>query len=63
MKIRFPVAVRLSTSSYPRMLRSGGWYVEAGLVLIAYRDWGSPDNRWTDLGFRLIIIPEIHCQK
>ncbi|MDA0660556.1 MAG: formylglycine-generating enzyme family protein [Planctomycetota bacterium] len=39
--------------------RGGGWNDYASLCRSAYRHWSSPDYRYSDLGFRVALIPSV----
>ncbi len=45
-----------ATGSY-RVLRGGSWLSNAGDCRSAYRDWGTPDYRFSNVGFRLVFVP------
>ena len=40
-----------------RVIRGGGWRYYAGNCRSADRYWGAPDNRSSDVGFRLVFVP------
>lgn len=42
-----------ASGSY-RCLRGGSWYYNANCAQVAYRDYGSPNGRHDDYGFRLV---------
>ncbi|MFM9961407.1 MAG: SUMF1/EgtB/PvdO family nonheme iron enzyme [Planctomycetaceae bacterium] len=49
--------VGASSGSF-RSFRGGGWWFSvAGWFSAAYRDWGTPSGRGSDLGFRLAAVP------
>ena len=45
-----------STGSY-RVLRGGSWFINAQGCRVSFRDYGNPDNRGYDYGFRLVLCP------
>jgi len=45
-----------SSGSY-RVLRGGSWYNRAGNCRVSLRNSGSPDYRFSHLGFRLALVP------
>ena len=48
-----------NSSGSHRVIRGGGWYNDARLLRSAFRNYGTPDNRWNDVGFRLLrALPE-----
>ena len=42
-------------SGSSRVLRGGSWYLVPSLVRCAYRDYGPPDSRLNNIGFRLVL--------
>ncbi|MFA7242249.1 MAG: SUMF1/EgtB/PvdO family nonheme iron enzyme [Sulfuricellaceae bacterium] len=38
-----------------RVVRGGGWLGPPGVARCAYRNWDLPDNRYYDLGFRVVL--------
>ena len=40
-----------------RVLRGGGWYDDAQYCRSANRYYNSPDDRYNDIGFRLVFVP------
>ncbi|MCP4994200.1 MAG: formylglycine-generating enzyme family protein, partial [Gammaproteobacteria bacterium] len=46
-------SARISGDSVYRVLRGGSWYSKPQSLRSARRDWGTPDSRYFDLGFRL----------
>ena len=43
----------IETDVYFRVLRGGSWMRRGRYVRSAYRDWNSPGNRFSYVGFRL----------
>ena len=42
------------TGESDRVCRSASWHLPPDTVRCGYRDWDMPDNRFADLGFRLV---------
>jgi sulfatase modifying factor 1 len=46
------------SSGSSRVLRGGSWYDSAQRCRSAYRNYDYPGNRYSDVGFRLVFVPQ-----
>ena len=45
-----------------RVIRGGGWYDNAASCRVAFRDYGTPGDRYDGIGFRLVVALQFNGQ-